>query len=222
MNRVRHGLLDVADAGAFLARLVRADPSAVVRLRPVAGDGQPRTALWGRLPWQALVTRTVRGTGPGEATVAAADLLTTLTEGEDILPARRDTDWRWPVPSGAGRVVERVTGDELVRVGQAAAGTLRAAAATRRAGERAVRDALLDHVAIVVTGAGADRLEVPQRLVQAVLKMGFLGSPPIVADHAVQVLDAGRWIGLAAPYGTAWLLRVNDFTVRPLPVHTNG
>ncbi|MER6593311.1 hypothetical protein ABT214_15950, partial [Micromonospora purpureochromogenes] len=59
-----HGLDGVADAGAFLARLVRFDPATVVRLRPVAGAG--RTALWARLPWDVLVVRTVAGVGPGD------------------------------------------------------------------------------------------------------------------------------------------------------------
>jgi hypothetical protein len=45
------------------------------------------------------------------------------------------------------------------------------------------------------------RLEIPQRLVQAVVRMGFLGS----GDVPVRVRSAQRWVGLAARYGTAWL-----------------
>ena len=63
-----------ADAGAFLARLVRLDPAALVRLRPAPGPG--RTALWALLPCGVLVTRTVAGTGAGRRhRVGAADLL---------------------------------------------------------------------------------------------------------------------------------------------------
>src|SRR6266540_4555084 len=121
-----HGLVGVPDAGAFLARLTRLDPAALVRLRPAAAspDGTPRTALWARLPWQALVTRAVRGAGP-EATVSAAELLAVLAAGEDRLPSRRDAQWRWPLPPGPGRVVETVAAADLDAVARAAAGTLR-------------------------------------------------------------------------------------------------
>jgi hypothetical protein len=226
MSPAGHGLSDVADAGAFVSRLARLDRAALVRLTSVAGsDAEPRTALWGRLPWHVLVTRTVRGPGPGEATVAAADLLAGLAGGRAELPARRDADWRWPVPPDAGRAVERISGGELIRVGQAAAGALRTAVATRAVGERMLRDALLDHVVIVVTDGpdpAAGRVEVPQRLVQAVLRMGFLGSSPANMDDQIQVRITGKWIGLTAPYGTAWLRPVKDFALRPLPSRPNG
>ncbi|HEY7272796.1 MAG TPA: hypothetical protein VH502_08685, partial [Actinoplanes sp.] len=54
-----HGLVGVADAGAFLARLTRLDPAALVRLRAAGA----RTALWARLPWNVLVTREVANDG---------------------------------------------------------------------------------------------------------------------------------------------------------------
>jgi hypothetical protein len=221
-----HGLAAdaVADAGAFLVRLTRLDLSALVRLRPVAGasaGGGPHVALWARLPWDALVTRTVRGTARGDATVAAGELLAELGRGGDALPARRDRDWRWPLPPSTGRVVEAIGAGELRRVAEAAAGALREAAATgvggRAVGQRAVRDALLDHVAIVVTEPGAGGVvEVPQRLVQAIIRMGFLGAAEDGADQPVGVRAAGGWVGLAAPYGTAWIRPASPFAVRPV------
>ncbi|PWU43624.1 hypothetical protein DLJ46_30420, partial [Micromonospora globispora] len=99
-----HGLVGVADAGAFLARLVRLDPAAVVRLRPVPGAG--RTALWARLPWGVLVVRTVAGEAPGDVTVAAAELLAELEADGGALPRRRDDRWRWPLPPVSSRAVE--------------------------------------------------------------------------------------------------------------------
>jgi hypothetical protein len=216
-----HGLLGVADAGAFLARLTRLDPRAPVRLR-AAG---PRTALWARLPWNVLVTREVAGSGPVDATVAAADLLAALTRGDDALPARRDEQWRWPLPPAGARAVETVAAVELARLAAAAAGTLREVAAGglagRAVGQRAVRDALLDHVALVVTAADGQRVEVPQRLVQAVSRMGFLG-PSGVAGADPRVYVAGRWVGLSAPYGAAWLQRVKDLAVMPIGAPPNG
>jgi hypothetical protein len=52
---------------------------------------------------------------------------------------------------------------------------------------------------------------VPQRLVQAVVRMGFLGytstDPPesvTFGDNLVTVRLAAGWIGLDASYGCAW------------------
>jgi hypothetical protein len=221
-----HGLSGTADAGAFLARLTRFDPAAVVRLRSNPESG--RTELWARLPWTVLVSRSVAGAGPGDATVSAADLLGELGGGGTRLPARRDADWRWPLPGPPGRVVETLAGADLRRISTAAAGALRVAAtegvAGRAVGQRALRDALLDHVAVVVTGlpdgaAEEARVEVSQRLVQAVVRMGFLGTgAPAEADH-VQVRLAGRWTGLVAPYGSAWLPRGSQLSLKPRQAH---
>jgi hypothetical protein len=216
-----HGLTGVADAGAFLARLTRLDPAAPVRLRGSGG----RTALWARLPWDVLVTREVAGHGPDDATVSAAELLAVLAEGGDRLPQRRDAQWRWPLPPPASETIESVSAVELSRLAAAAAGTLREVATGglggRQIGQRAVRDALLDHVALVVTPAAGEPVEVPQRLVQAVSRMGFLG--PAAADVPdTRIRVAGRWVGLSAPYGVAWLQTVSKLTVMPIGNHPKG
>ncbi|NES28981.1 hypothetical protein GCE86_19500 [Micromonospora terminaliae] len=210
----RHGLDGVADAGAFLARLVRLDPATLVRLRPVPGGG--RTALWARLPWDVLVVRTVPGTAPGDVTVAAGELLAELSAGGDALPRRRDDGWRWPLPPATSRAVEALPAGEVQRIAAAAAGTLREAAthgvAGRAVGQRALRDALLDHVAVVVTPDDAPDapVEVPQRLVQGLVRMGFLGAGD------VQVRVAARWVGLVGPYGAAWSRKVADLGLTPI------
>ncbi|MGN9910450.1 hypothetical protein ACTMTJ_23120 [Phytohabitans sp. LJ34] len=220
--------LGAQDAGPFLARLTRLDPGAVVRLK----SGGDHVALWARLPWSVLVTRTVAGAGPDDATVSAADLLAELGRGGETLPARRDQQWRWPLPPSGARAVETVPAAEVYRIAAAAAGTLRTASAEgvggRAVGQRALRDALLDHVAILVTD-GESRVEVPQRLIQAVVRMGFLGRSAPAAGEVdpvqmgeVRVQATGRWVGLAAPYGVAWLLPVSQFAVRPAAAHTNG
>ncbi|WP_240942559.1 hypothetical protein [Planosporangium thailandense] len=166
----------VGDAGAYLVRLVRLDAAALVRLRP-AGGGV--LELWARLPFGVLVTRRVRAGLADDATVRAADLLGALDRGSEALPPRLDAQWRWPVPSGAGLVVERLPVAEVRRIGTAAETTLREAVAGgvrgRPVGERLLRDALLDHVPVVVNTDAGERVEVPQRLVQAVLRMGFVG-----------------------------------------------
>lgn len=221
---VGHELTGVADAGAFLARLVRLDRGALVRLRTASGS--ERTALWARLPWGVLVVHTVAGGGPGDATVAAGELLAELTAGGSALPVRRDAQWRWPLPPPASRRVETLPAAELRRVAEAAAAALRDAAGHgvggRALGERAMRDALLDHVPVVVTpdDSPATPVEVPQRLVQGLVRMGFLGAPE--ASGGVQVRAAGRWVGLVGPYGAVWLQRVTDLTVRPILGQQSG
>ncbi|HEX6970123.1 MAG TPA: hypothetical protein VF174_15115 [Micromonosporaceae bacterium] len=221
-----HGLTGIADAGAFLTRLTRLDPGALVRLRPLGDTG--RTSLWARVPWQVLVGRTVAGTAPGDVTVSAGELLAELRAGRQALPVRRDADWRQALPPSAGRVVESVPAEELRRLAAAAADALRAAAAAAPAvGERRVRDALLDHLAIVVSGppgTGPARVEVPQRLVQAVVRMGFLGprsdaaparSGQTVPD-VVHVLFIRNWVGLSAPFGVAWMRSVDNLALTPV------
>jgi hypothetical protein len=199
----------VPDAEAFLGRLLRLDPGAVVRLRPVA-DGA--LALWARLPFAVLVNRGVRGSlhEVSDVTVAAADLIRVL---DGPLPPARDADWRWPLPPVPGRVVDRLAAADVARVVDAAAATVRAAATEgvdgRAVGERALRDALLDHVPVVVTTDAGERVAVPQRMIQAVARMGFVGERP------VEVRVAGPWVGLAAAYGAAWYRPDKGFRVVP-------
>lgn len=206
-----------ADARVFLGRLTRLDPGALVRLRPAphgSGTDGPRTVLWANLPWRVLVTREVEGPAPGDVTVAAAALLAAT----DALPPRLDPQWRWPLPPGPGEVVEELPAAALRRVGAAAAGVLREAATGglqgRAVGVRALRDALLDHVAIVVEGDGAP-VRVRQRLVQAVLRMGFLG-PAATDEPPVRVRRCGQWVGLVARYGTAWSPPPDPLVLRPV------
>ncbi|MEV8509447.1 hypothetical protein AB0368_32085 [Actinoplanes sp. NPDC051475] len=217
-----HGIRGVADAGAFVARLARLDRSLPVRLR---SGRSGRTALWARVPWGVLVTREVEGPGPGDATASAGDLLTVLAAGGGELPGRRDAEWRWPLPPAGIQAVESVGAAELSRLADAAAGTLREVTAAglggRSVGQRAVRDALLDHVALIVTPAQGDPVAVPQRLVQAVSRMGFLGTPDVDGPGA-RVCVAGRWVGLSAPYGVAWLQPVRELTVMPIGGHPKG
>ncbi|MFI9641063.1 hypothetical protein ACIG87_13510 [Micromonospora sp. NPDC051925] len=210
---------DTADAGPFLARLVRFDPAAVVRLRPSTDVG--RTALWARLPWDVLVVRTVAGLVPTDVTVVAAELLARLASADTTLPPGRDERWRWPLPPVASRPVEVLPAAELRRIAEAAAGTLRTAATEgvrgRAVGQRVLRDALLDHVAVTVTPDAdpTEPVEITQRLVQGLVRMGFLGSVEAAGAGEVQVRVAGRWVGLVGPYGAAWSRKVSDLAIRP-------
>jgi hypothetical protein len=111
--------------------------------------------------------------------------------------------------------VESVPAIDVARVAEAAARTLREAAEKgvggRRVGERVLRDALLDHVPIVVTDPDGARIDVPQRLVQAVARMGFLGAPVAeradvvtFGDNLITVRLVTGWIGLGTSRGSAW------------------
>ncbi len=195
---------DPADVAPFLARLARLSPDAVVRLRP-AGPGA--VALWGRVPWGVLVTRTVAGPDVPDRTVGAAALLRSLTDGDGSLPAARDADWRWALPPAATRTVEELPASEIRRVGTAAVETLRAARG--RVGERVLRDALLDHVSIVVT-ADAQQIEIRQSLVQAMLRMAFMSTNE---SARVTVRIAGTWTGLAAEFGSTWQQNAASLTI---------
>lgn len=190
------GGLSAAATAPFLGRLTRLDPAAVVRLRD-AGDGT--LALWGRVPWGVLVTRTVPGSGVTDRTVGAVELLRALTDGDGSLPPARDRDWRWPLPPGAGSAVETLPAATVQRLGAAAAEAVRAGRG--RLGDRMLRNALLDHVAVVVS-TGDEEIRVRQSMIQAVLRMGFMSTD---GDGQLTVRIAGRWVGLAAEHGSAWL-----------------
>ena len=55
-----------ADAGAFLARLLKLDPHALVRLRPVGGGV---AEMWAMLPFSVLAVRRVRTPLDADSTV---------------------------------------------------------------------------------------------------------------------------------------------------------
>jgi hypothetical protein len=76
-----------------------------------------------------------------------------------------------------------------------------------------LRDALLDHVPVVVITDDGRRVEVPQRLVQAVVRMGFLGPPTAGGEADVRV--AHGWVGLAGAFGTGWYRSSRGLAVRP-------
>lgn len=214
-----------ADAVAFLVRLLRLQPTALARLRPIAPDrstvdpaGQDsggRVEMWAMLPFEVLVVRVLATRWDTDVTVEAAALLATLRDDAAPKPSRRDAAWRWPLPPSAGVAVEQVPVAEVFRVAAAASRTLRTAVTQgvggRAVGERVVRDALLDHIPIVVTGPEGDRVDVPQRLVQAVVRLGLAGqvSPDLptsvtLGANLVTVRHVAGWIGLECLYGSAW------------------
>jgi hypothetical protein len=198
---------DRAAVAQFLTRLLRLDPGALVRVRPEA-DGTGHA--WAMLPFRVLVGRRLTVAPTSDATVGGAELAAWLGAPDSPLPGRRDEAWRWPLPSSEGRLAESIPVAEVARLAEAAARTVRSAIAEgvggRAVGERALRDALLDHVAIVVTSDTNEKLEVPQRMIQALVRAGLL--PEVTTDTAgvdtVAVRRAMGWIALSSRYGSAW------------------
>lgn len=211
----------VPDAGAFVARVLRLDPRALVRLRG--------GSLWAHLPFGVLVTRRLAAAAAIDATVRGAALLDALdglrpgvpaVPGQvaaplRTLPTRHDAGWLWTLPADAGRDVEELPVAVVLRVSAAAAATVRAAESGglngRAVGSRILRDALLDHVPIVVDAADGSQVAVSQRLIQGLTRMDFVPRTAAVrgdgdgdGDGTVVVRVTGGWVGLAGAYGTAW------------------
>jgi hypothetical protein len=204
------------DAGAFLAHLLRLDAAAVVRLRPADGA----VGMWARLPFGVLVTRAVRAEVGRDVTVRAKDLFEVLRGNGDRLPTAVDAQWRWPLPPGPGTLVEELPAADVRRVADAAAQVVRDAIADgvggRAVGTRRIRDAMLDHVPFVVEH-GTERFDVPQRQVQGLVRMGFLGTDPVA------VRRAARWTGLAATHGSCWYLPIGEtLSLQVAPYQPNG
>jgi hypothetical protein len=221
-----------ADAGAFLARVLRLDKAAVVRLRPApAAPGTPTgaerggvvgtVAIWARLPFGVLATRGLRAAVTADVTVRADALLAAVEADGPALPPAVDAAWRWALPPGPGTTVETLPAAEVRRVADAAAEAVRAALSGgmesgRAVGTRRIRDAMLDHVPIVVS-AGPQRIQVPQRLVQGLLRMGFLGAEPVA------VRSVAGWVALAAEHGACWHRTAGgNLAVRIAPYRPNG
>ncbi|MFB9431400.1 hypothetical protein [Streptoalloteichus tenebrarius] len=192
---------DAADRealGAFVARAVRLDAQAVVRLR--ARPGRPELLdAWASTPFDALVTRSVTGeVEPADVTVSGNELLAALAVvgGPRLDPGPpRDLLWRSALPPGEGwrrvddlpaSVVSELTdrGAAVARENQGPHGTPPAS--------------LLDQPVLVVSGGGFE-VKVPLRCLFALSGMGFLG--PAGADDLVRVSATDSWLRLDARYG---------------------
>jgi hypothetical protein len=199
-------MVGVTPLETFLGRLTRLDPAALVRIRGAE--------LWAMVPWNVLVTRTIAGLS-AERTVSAAAWLAHGGADPSSVP-NLDDRWRTGLPPATSTVVETMPTRVLRRLESAAAEALRQTVTGglngRAVGARAVRDALLDHVAIVVT-SDLDRTEVrvPQRLVQAVARMNFLGAD----EDPTDVVVAGAWIGISAGGGSAWWRMASTLVLHP-------
>lgn len=164
-----------------------------------------------RLPFDVLVGRTLplpadADRRAGDYSVLATELLAWI-DGDDAKPVPRDTDWRGGIPPTTGwQRVDTVPDDVIRRLVRSGARTLKDAAAREGlpgAQPRAdVAAALLDSVVLTVSSSSSERVELTLRLISAITRMGFL---PHGSHVAVDI--AGRWLRIAARYGSGYAER---------------
>jgi hypothetical protein len=184
------------DLGAFVARAVRLDGQAVVRLRNRT-DSELLDA-WVATPFDTLATRTVGGrVQPSDVTVFGNDLLTGLavvrSETVDPGPAK-DLMWRSALPPLSGWLpVDRLPGSVVSRLADEGV-----AVARENQGPHGTPPAsLLDQTVLTVSGSGLD-VKVPLRCLFALSGMGFLGSSE---EDEVRVTATDSWLRIDARFG---------------------
>ena len=189
----------------LLRRAVSLDPSALVRVRRT----DDRVTALVRLPFDVLAARTIVHDRPGAATDATlrADEVLAWLDGERAgFPAVDDAGWRGGLPPATGwQRIDTVPDTDVRPLVRAGALTLKQTAerdGVPGAQPRAeVADALLDSVVLTVSGSGVS-VPITLRTLSAVTRLGFL---PRGSYIAVDV--AGRWIRVAAAYGSVFAER---------------
>jgi hypothetical protein len=196
------------DLGAFVARVVRLDQAALVRMQ-AAGD---TVTAWAATPFDVLATRTVHGAlEPADVTMPATGLLTALTvERAGTVDPGTGGFWHGDLPPSAGwQPVDDVPAAELERL------TERGLAVARdNAGPMGPPASLLDQTVLTVSAGAPPAVKVPLRCLFALSGMGFLGDTGPDAG-VVRVSATGTWMRLDARYGAVVRRRV---TALPLLV----
>jgi hypothetical protein len=187
------------DLGAFVARVVRLDQAAIVRLRASGGT----VTAWATTPFDVLASRSVHGTlDPADVTVPGTSLLTALTvdRAETVDPGAGGL-WPGDLPPDEGWVsVDDVPAAEVDAVTERGL-----ALARENAGPLGPPASLLDQTVLTVTNSAGPVVKIPLRCLFALSGMGFLGD----ADAgAVRVSATGSWLRLDARYGAVVRRRV--------------
>ncbi|HEY5882978.1 MAG TPA: hypothetical protein VIU11_29005 [Nakamurella sp.] len=185
---------DREDATAFAGRVARWDASGPIRLRADAD----LVRLWATTPFDALVTRAVRGSvTPADVTVHAGNLLAGLavSRADEVDPGPSiDASWRSQLPPPDGWV----TVDEVPATVLAALAEEGATGARDRPGPAgAASTALLDTEVLTVSGAGM-RVVINLRMVFALSGMGFA---PSVPGEQVRISATDAWARIDARFG---------------------
>ncbi|SDH88092.1 hypothetical protein SAMN05192558_103507 [Actinokineospora alba] len=184
-----------ADLGAFVARAVRLDPQAVVRLKGREGG---LIDAWVATPFDVLATRTARGSiEPKDMTVFGNELLAGLAvvQGDQIDPGpSRDMQWRSALPpTQHWQIVDKLPArlvSDLADKGLAVA--------RENVGPQGTPPAsLLDQPVLTVKGDGLE-VKVPLRCLFALSGMGFLAEGD---EDSIRVTATDSWMRLDARYG---------------------
>jgi hypothetical protein len=185
---------DRDDLGAFVARSVRLDGQAAVRLR---NKPNGHVVAWVATPFDVLATRTVRGeVTPGDITVSGNELLAALAivGGERMDPGPdRGLLWHSPLPPSDGwQVVDELPAQVVSELADQGI-----ALARENPGPRgSAPTSLLDQQVLTVSGAGL-AVKVPMRCLFALSGMGFLTGD----DELLRVTATDSWLRLDARYG---------------------
>ncbi|AIJ21779.1 hypothetical protein [Amycolatopsis methanolica] len=182
--------------GAFVARAVRLDGQAAVRLRNRGGG---IVEAWVSTPFDCLATRAVHGeVEPGDVTVSGNELLAALTVagGERMDPGPpRDLLWHGELPaSGPWQLVDELPTrviSELTDRG--------VALARENAGPHGNPPASLMDQAVVTVSEGGVEVKVQMRCLFALSGMGFFDSS--IPDDIIRVTATNSWMRLDARYG---------------------
>jgi hypothetical protein len=187
------------DLGAFVARVVRLDQAAIVRLRASGGT----VTAWATTPFDVLASRSVHGTlDPADVTVPGTGLLTALTvdRAETVDPGAGGL-WPGDLPPDEGWApVDDVPAAEVDAVTERGL-----ALARENAGPLGPPASLLDQTVLTVTNSAGAVVKIPLRCLFALSGMGFLGDP---GAGAVRVSATGSWLRLDARYGAVVRRRV--------------
>lgn len=187
------------DLGAFVARAVRLDAQAAVRLRNRAAEGGELVEAWVATPFDALVTRTVAGrVDPADVTVSGNELLAGLTvmRGDRVDPGPpRDILWRSALPPTSGwQPVDTVPAPVVADLADRGV-----AVARENTGPQGTPPAsLLDQEVLTVSGGGLS-VKVPLRCLFALSGMGFVAATE--AGEVVRVSATDAWLRMDARYG---------------------
>lgn len=206
---------------AFLAKAVRLDEAAVVRLR-MRADG--RLSVWVATGFEALAVRVLAGTIVPDDTSAGADQLLTALEtsvGGAVDPGfSMDSAWRGALPPDRGfEHVDDVPARVLIDLAQRGA-----ALAKEHGSSHGPPVSLLDQEVLHVEGQAGD-VAITMRTVFALTAMGFVpstGHDPLTADidlariasdERVRVRATAVWLRLDARFGSVFSRRGNQLSL---------
>jgi hypothetical protein len=186
------------DLGVFVARAVRLDAQAVVRLRPRDGG---LLDVWVATPFDVLATRTVvANVTPGDVTVSGNELLAALAVARDDLVdpgPPMDLMWRSALPPAQGwNEVDRLPAAVVADLADRGL-----AVARENVGPHGTPPAsLLDQHVLTVSGDGFE-VKVPLRCLFALSGMGFLGNGSTDNGDELRVTATDAWLRIDAKYG---------------------